>query len=297
MNVKKSFDPQDMKAFEPAEKVGLISTINPEGLVHITLITSMMSPDPEHLALGQFCVGLSKWFMQNNPHVGFLIMSLDRRMWRGKALWTHKKNNGPEFEFFNELPMFRYNAYFGINTVHYLDLVETSHPQSLPMAKIIPAAILTKISKGAVKTKNPNRILKHFAEDLFNKLDTLKFISYIGHDGFPKIIPVIQCQAADSRRLVFSPFAYKNELTDIPADIPVAVYCLNLDMQSVLIRGTFSGYTRNRLIKTGIVDIDWVYNSMPPKHEQIYPEIVLNPVVDFYKPFQNLPSDPISVLD
>jgi hypothetical protein len=52
-------------------------------------------------------------------------------------------------------------------------------------------------------------------------------------------------------------------------------------MQSVLIRGRFSGYTRNRLIKTGIVDIDWVYNSMPPKHEQIYPETVLKPVVDF----------------
>ena len=281
MKVKQSFVPVDMKTFEPAEKVGLISTINPEGQVHISLITSMMSPDPTHLALGQFCVGLIKWFMQNNPHVGFLIMSLERKMWRGKAIWTHKKNDGPEFEFFNELPMFRYNAYFGINTVHYMDLVETTHSQNLPMAKIIPAAILTILAKGASKTGESQRILKPFAEDLFNKLDSLKFISYIGNDGFPKIIPVIQCQAADSRRLVFSPLAYKDELIDIPANTPVAVFCMTLDMQSVLIRGTFNGYSRNRLIKTGIVDIDWVYNSMPPKHEQIYPEIELEPVVNF----------------
>jgi hypothetical protein len=281
MKIKKSFNPQDMKAFEPAEKVGLISTINPEGMVHITLITSIMAPDPTHLALGQFCVGLSKWFMQNNPKVAFLIMSLERNMWRGKATWTHKKTDGSEFEFFNELPMFRYNAYFGINTVHYLDLVETSEPQSLPMGSIIPAAILTKLTKSVLRTKNTNRILKHFAEDLFNKLDSLKFISYIGEDGFPKIIPVIQCQAADSRRLVFSSFAYKDELLNIPAGTHVAVFCMNLNMQSVLVRGTFSGYSRNRMIHTGSVDIDWVYNSMPPKHEQIYPEVELKPVVNF----------------
>jgi len=281
MNVKQSFDTQDMKAFEPAEKVGLIATINPEGLVHITLITSIMAPDPHHLALGQFCVGLSKWHMQQNPYVGFLIMSLDRKMWRGKAKWTHKKIDGSEYEFFNELPMFRYNAYFGINTVHYLDLVETTPPQNLPMAKIIPAAILTKLAKGAAKINNNQQILKHFAEDLFNKLDSLKFISYIGDDGFPKIIPVIQCQAADSRRLVFSPFAYKDELSRIPAGTPVSVFCLTLNMQSVLVRGTFNGYNRNRLVKTGTVDIDWVYNSMPPKHEQIYPEVELKPVVNF----------------
>ena len=281
MTMKQSFDPQDMKAFEPAEKVGLISTINPEGLVHITLITSIMAPDSTHLALGQFCVGLSKWFMQNNPNVGFLIMSLDRKIWRGKAIWTHKKNDGREFEFFNKLPMFRYNAYFGINTVHYLDLVETSQPQGLPMAKIIPAAILTKITKGSAKTDEHQRILKPFAEDLFNKLDSLKFISFIGNDGFPKIIPVIQCQAADSRRLVFSPFAYNDELSAIPAGASVTVFCMTLNMQSVLVRGTFNGYSRNKLIKTGVVDIDWVYNSMPPKHEQIYPELELKPVLNF----------------
>lgn len=281
MNLKQSFSPQDMKTFEPAEKVGLIATINPEGRVHITLITSIMAPDPKHLALGQFCVGLSKWFMQQNPEVAFLIMSLDRKMWRGKAKWTHKKTDGPEYEFFNDLPMFRYNAYFGINTVHYMDLIETTHPQDLPMLKIIPAAVLTKLVKGSVKTNKYQRILKHFAEDLFNRLDSLKFLSYIGEDGFPVIIPVIQCQAADSSRLAFSPFAYKDELMNIPDGTPVAVYCLTLEMQSVLIRGTFTGYSRNRGIQIGCVDIDWVYNSMPPKHEQIYPAVELKPVVNF----------------
>jgi hypothetical protein len=31
----------------------------------------------------------------------------------------------------------------------------------------------------------------------------------------------------------------------------------------------------------GLIDIEWVYNSMPPCHEQIYPPVDLKPVTAF----------------
>ncbi len=36
-----------------------------------------------------------------------------------------------------------------------------------------------------------------------------------------------------------------------------------------------------RLLELGTVDIDWVYNAMPPGHGQIYPEKPLEAVRDF----------------
>ncbi len=48
-------------------------------------------------------------------------------------------------------------------------------------------------------------------------------------------------------------------------------------LESVLIRGEFNGLKRYRGIKLGTVDIDWVYNSMPPNAGQIYPQTDLNP--------------------
>ena len=278
---KTAFSRDEINAFAPSEKIGLISCINPEGLVHMALITSIMASSPTQLTLGQFCTGLSKRYIQKNNKISFLIMTLDRQLWRGRAGWTHKRLDGPEYEKYNEMPMFRYNTYFGINTVHYLDLVETSDKEPLPMGKIIPGAIMTILAKGAVKTQNDNPILKPFAENLFNKLDSLKFLSYIDAAGYPVIIPIIQCQAADSRRLVFSTMAYTDELSAIPAGTRVAVYCAGMTMQSVLVRGTFNGFQRHRLIKAGTIDIDWVYNSMPPNHEQIYPATELTPVVNF----------------
>ncbi len=148
----------------------------------------------------------------------------------------------------------------------------------LPMSRIVPAALISKLMKSSFKTSSEDRILKPFAESLFNDLGSLTFISYLGEDGFPVIVPVIQCQAADSRRLTFSTFAYGEELKQIPEKHQVAVFCVNMKMQSTMIRGRFRKIQRRRGFQAGSVDIEWVYNSMPHIHEQVYPKVELKPV-------------------
>lgn len=281
MKQKTYFTELEMKAFEPAEKIGIVASINPQGRPHVSLITSIMAPKPNLITLGQFCQGLSKQYIQENTNIAFLIMTMDKKMWRGKAKWTHLKKEGPEYERYNEIPMFRYNTYFGINTVHYLDLIETSECQSLPMPQIIVSAMLTKLAKSRAKTDMAERILTPFAEKLFNQLDSLKFMAYIGPDDHPAIIPVIQCQAADSRTLAFSPLAFTEELNRISSGTEVAIFGLTMGMEDVLVRGTFHGFKRYRFMKLGTVGIEWVYNSMPPGHGQIYPEVTLKTIVDF----------------
>lgn len=281
MNARSSLSELEMAAFAPAEKIGLVACINPEGEPHVSLITSIMAARPDQLTLGQFCVGLSKQYIQQNPEIAFLIMTMDRRLWRGRARWTHLRREGPEYRRYNEIPMFRYNTYFGINTVHYLDLLEVSGPVQLPMPQIIRAAILTRLAKGAAVTGARGRILSPFAQGLFNKMDALKFLSYMGAGGIPQIVPVIQCQAADSRRLAFAGGVFQEELRRVPAGSTTAVFCLTMGMEDVLVRGTFRGFRRHRGIRLGTVDIEWVYNSMPPCHGQIYPEVPLAPVAAF----------------
>jgi hypothetical protein len=281
MKLRNTFTQEELTAFAPAEKIGLVACVNPHGDIHMTLITSIMAAGPRQITLGQFSTGLSKYYMQLNPDVGFLVMSLDKRLWRGTARWTHKRSDGPEYEIYNDQPMFRYNTYFGINTVHYLDLLHVRSEGKLPMGKIIPAAIITRMAKGAAATGGNSPVLKPFAVNLFNQLDALKFLAYIGQDGFPGIIPIIQCQASDSRRLVFSSLAFHDELQTLAANTVMGIFGLNLKMQSVFVRGIFKGFHRYRCAPLGVLDIDWVYNSMPPSHGQIYPESTLEPVTDF----------------
>ena len=275
------FDEKDLKEFEPEAKVGLIATVNPEGLPHITLITALQAKSITQLIWGQFCEGHSKQHVKTNPKTGFLIMTMDRSLWRGKAVWTHEAKQGEDYEMFNLKPMFRYNAYTGIHTIHYMDLVETYGREKLPLIRIAVASILTKIAKSVSISGTSERILNPWTENLFNRLDTVKFLSYVGPDGFPVIIPLIPCQASDSRRLAFSSFAYTSEMKSLETGMRIAIFGLTLDMEDVLVRGIFTGYNKFRGITLGCADIDWVYNSMPPLHGQIYPHEGINPVTNF----------------
>ena len=74
------------------------------------------------------------------------------------------------------------------------------------------------------------------------------------------------------------PRGLKKELIRIPTGTPVGVFCLNMKMEDVLVRGRFGAVARYRGVPLGTVDLEWVYNSMPPCHGQIYPEVQLKPV-------------------
>ncbi len=272
------FTEQDMRAFERDAKIGIVATVDPTGLPHLTLITSIQAKGPRLLMFGQFCEGLSKTHVKENARTGFLAMSAEKEVWRGKARWTHEARSGEDYETYNKKPMFRYNSYFGIHTVHYLDLVAFEGKERLDVSRIAAGSLVTMVSRHLARTRRPERILKPWAEAHISKPGTLKFLSYTGGDGYPVIVPAVPCQTADSRRLVFAPTVYRRELAAIPAGETVAVFALNLQMESVLLRGLFAGYRRYAGPQVGIIDINWVYNSMPPKQGTIYPVRPVRPV-------------------
>ncbi|MFH1138799.1 MAG: pyridoxamine 5'-phosphate oxidase family protein [Pseudomonadota bacterium] len=281
MKTRTEFAPEDLVEFEPEAKVGLIATLDPAGRPHVTLISSIRAKTTAELTWGQFSEGLSKKNVLGNPRAGFLVLTMDKKMWRGKAKWTHLAKRGDDYEMYNNTPMFRYNAYFGIHTVHYMDLVETFGRESLPLKTIVASSLLTMLTRVGGGAGAGERILKPWAEGLFNRLDSLKFLARVDADGFPVIVPLLQCQAPDSRGLAFSPWAYQRELAVLTPGEEVAVFGLTMKMEDVLVRGVFRGFTRRRGIKVGLVDINWVYNSMPPRQGQIYPPLDLRPVEVF----------------
>src|SRR5512135_2701896 len=110
-----TFSDQDIRDTRPELKIGLLATRTPEGLPHVTLLSTLMACGPSQLSFGQFTEGYSKKHILKDPKVGFLIMGLDKHLWRGKAIYTRSATRGIEHDFYNNVPMFRYNAYFGVH--------------------------------------------------------------------------------------------------------------------------------------------------------------------------------------
>lgn len=275
------FTPANMAEFEKDAKLGILATLNPEGLPHLTLITSLQAKSPRELIWGQFCEGMSKTHVTENPRTGFLIMNMAREFWRGKALWTGGMKEGVDFEMINAKPLFRYNSYFGVHTVHSMKLVETFGREKLPIGAIMMSSLASGLVRGIMKSGNRKRIMNQWTQDLFNSLSALKFLSFVDPQGFPVIIPVIQCRAADSGLLIFPTGAFGKDLGVLKKNTPVAVFGLTLSMEFVLVRGVFTGLSRPLGIRTGAMDVDWVYNPMPPVRGQVYPAEDITPIVEF----------------
>jgi hypothetical protein len=284
MKIKTRFTASDIEKTAPLEKIGIIATQTSEGQPHITFINSLMALDETTMTLGQFIRGNSKYHMQKNPKVSFFILSvLTKKTWTGKILWTKKMSQGPELEIYKEKPLQRYNSYFPIHRVHYFDLVETT-PAPLPLFKMIGSTLVTLLAR-LKYSRQKNRpllpILKPYGENLFKSPFTMKFISFLGRDGFPCLIPFVQCMTIHSGRIVFYARALGKHRHQIHGNMEIAVFCLKTTLESVLVRGKFTGYHSFFGMKMGQIDIDWVYNSMPPNADQIYPEKILEPVTSF----------------
>lgn len=278
--MQKTFSEADLKSFEPELKIGLLATINGEGLPHITLISTLQACSPTQLFWGQFAEGLSKVHIRHNPRVGWLILTLDKNVWRGKATFTHTGRSGKEYELLNNTPMFRYNAYFGIHTVYYMDLVEHTGKHALPMGTIIRAAIKTMVAR-TLAGRGGKEVLNLFTRRLLDKIDNLKFLAYVDRDGYPVIIPVIQAQTAGADRIIFASSAYREDLQAVPKNASAAVFCMSFQMQTVMLRGNFNGLTKIGGIECGSIEVDYVYSPMPPKAEQIFPYKKLEAITSF----------------
>jgi len=275
--MSQTLDQKTQDAFESDAKVGLLATRDPRGRPHLSLITSLSAKGSRGLVWGQFTEGRSKRYVRQNPKVGFLVMTLDRKLWRGKARWTRAEQSGEDYQRFNRRPMFRYNAYFGIHTVHHMDLVEISGPAGLPLLGMTAGALKTALA-GPLLGGSGRPVLNSWTRRHLAALTTIKFFCWVGADGYPAIVPCVPCRPAGGDRLLFSPSVFPAELHKLPQGTPVAVFGLNLQTESVLVRGPFTGWRGFPGARLGLIEVDWVYNSMPPTPGRIYPPVPLEPV-------------------
>jgi hypothetical protein len=256
------------KMLESDSKIGLVVTEDKDGYPHITFISSLQSLGDDQMTFGKFCEGLSKKHVVERPDVGFLALNGDMDFLRGSAVYTHTANTGEEFDNYNAKPMFRYNTYFGFNTIYYMNLEDITPLEKLNMGKIVIGAILTRIA-APMHAKSNNKALTFAGKGLFAKLDGLKFIAYTDENNKFKIIPIIQAGPAGTDRIAFSLLPFGKELKRIPKGCKAAILAVNLKMESVLVKGVYQGVSG--LPRIGTLNIEKVYNSMPPKNEYIYP--------------------------
>lgn len=257
----------DEKDFMNCYKIALVSMFDDKGDLHISLLSSLMNKGEDKMMFGQFIEGESKKYIYRNPKSGLIIMNLNKEFWTGKMNFTHSVTEGEDYIKFNEQPLYRYNSYFGIHRVHYADLIDISEKKKLDMGGIVLNALKVAVLKGFMKGKSEEEPLTPWARKFLGGIGTLMFLAYEDKDGYPVVVPVIQAQASSASRIVLTKKPYAEMLANLKDGSRVAVYGASMNMEAVLVKGVY----HEAKVGLAYVDIDTVYNPVPPKHGLIYP--------------------------
>ena len=257
-------------AFAPDAKIALVATVDPNGLPRLSLLTTLAAKDSRTLMFGQFTEGQSKTNLRRDPRAGYCVMTLDRRLWRGTARWTGELREGEDHEAYNQRPMFRYNAYFGIHTIHYLELIEAGAQINIPWAGIA-AGTLVALAASLRRGTKRDQPLTTWGRGLFRSPASLKFAAHVDDQGYPHITPLMPASVAANDQLVIVGTGLGRELTRLRAGSPLAVMALTTKMESLLVRGTLGNFSRRLGFPVARLELDWVYNPMPPTPGVVYP--------------------------
>ncbi len=267
---------RDAEDFASPYKVALVACHDEEGDVHISLLSSLMNRGDDEMTVGEFITGLSKSYFHERPEAGFLIMNLSLHFWTGSMDFYDKKTEGEEYIRYNEMPLYRFNTYFGVHTVHYARLREISEREKLKLPGIVANTL--RVALAAPFMKGENRpVFNAWTRQHTKKTGTLVFLGFTGRDGYPRLLPAIQGKSSSNSRILLTEAPYKKRAEGLEDGARASVFALNLDMEAVLLKGNYHRHPAGY----GSVEVDRVYNCMPPVHRQIYPERAWEAVTEF----------------
>lgn len=279
------FKPDARELTLPEIGLKLIATIDPRGWPHLTMISFNIAKTPQQVVWGQFTEGLSKKYVTQTKKQGMFFMTAvpPFKFVQAKVEFDYLLHSGEDCENFSRGKMLRYMTYTNVHTCFYNKVIAATEIRSLPLLGIVKGFLAAKLGVGKFKSKQTEEKLTDFGYEIHNQMTSAKAIAYIDPtDGFPIIIPCFQLRAPDKNKLAF-PFAqFKEDLEKIPLGSHVATYCTvsdNLELMNQMINGRLTETKQVRGMKWGIIEIDEIYNSMPPLSGVIYPYIEVRPKV------------------
>ncbi len=248
----------------------LIATIDENQYPHLSFITSNIAISPKKIKWGEFVRGKSKGNVVKRPKQGFLYMNINPpfKFLQAKAKFDHDSESGEDAEEFNQMKLFRYNTYMRVYRVFFNKLISARRLRKISILGLAKGALFNLFGVGE-KTGLPENRLNDVGNRLFSKPFYPKFISYLDpSDGYPVIFPIFQARAVEKKKIVIPFTDFKRDLQEMPERCKVSMFALDFEGLNQMLKGSFTKISE----KKAVVDIDIVYNSMPPIPGRLYPQ-------------------------
>jgi len=257
------------KAFQFLKKqapVKFLATVSEDGYPNVVPVLSTIAWDRETLCFVRFMIWKTRRNLEERKKVSVSGLSLLQAVEVfGEFLGFEK--SGERLEFFNNQPIYRYNAYFGAGQVGVIKVIEKEIWQRVELWRAIQARML--LSADGHKEEEPE-VMPGVVQEKFNRFLAVKYVSWLDENGNPRLAPAPG--AFPSSKSQIGIVGLDRVFQGIEPGRKLALSVLSSEPNAYQVKGRYAGKCTRSGMEYHLIELEQSFSAGPPvPGERIYP--------------------------
>jgi hypothetical protein len=182
-----------------------LATRSSDGIPNVVPVVSILPADdqPDTLFFGNFLLRKSIVNLEQNTHVGILVITADLKGWILTGEFIEWQRTGRYVERQMSGSLLRYNAYTGVRNAGIIRVKAVLGSFHISKLQVASDFLTTRI-KGLQKQTHTadSRPVPLSVRTEFERMAAVKVMAWIDADGYPRVIPILSLQPTGETCLV-----------------------------------------------------------------------------------------------
>jgi hypothetical protein len=241
-----------------------LATADANGKPNVVPVVSITDWDDHTLIFTELMIWKTRRNLEANKKVCVAVVTEKLDGWIIKGNFREFVTAGPMIEKLNQTTFMRYNAYLGTRRAGIIDVLEVTDSFHLGYSSILRDLLPVAAARLFAPKNNAPRKMPPQVQEKFGRLQAVKLVSFVGDDGYPRIIPALSMRPLSSAEVIFGLHSFAKEWAALSPNTEVAATVITFDPISYQIKGTFTGARKTAAGRLGAIRINEVYSANPP---------------------------------
>lgn len=258
-----------LKAYKSKVSPKFLATVDSDGIPNVVPVLTLRAADPTTLIFARMMVWKTLSNFESTGIATACCFGPESSYWRVRLDFVEMAKSGPYLDEFNQMALFRYNAYAGATEVGVFRVREVLPPRKLHWARRLMEMRGIRKAAGALARPMadggpmPPPVIEHF-----NRCAALKYTACADKEGWPAPQPVFSLFPSGPSALVFKA---DEELLPVEGQ-PMAASSITHRLIAYQVKGKYRGRMSISGKTADVLDVTHVYSAGPPlPGKSIYP--------------------------
>jgi len=244
------------------------ATRSSDGIPNIVPCTSITLAGDVHdcLIFGNFLLRKSVDNLNQDPHVGILVITTDLEGWVLQGDFVEWQQTGAYVDHLNNSDLLRYNAYTGVRNAGVVQVRKVVRHFRISKLRVLIDYLLARAATYSKleESSNGTAAMPAVVQENFSLMTAVRMLAFLDGEGYPLVTPTLSLQPAGESSLVCAQGMFKDMLEPLAAGAPVAASLLTFDVVSFQAKGCWLGSRALLGAPVGGMSVTSVYAGGPP---------------------------------